>query len=348
MAATRIVQTNKPSGPVEAQIPPENIPVSAGGPWRRFFEALWRRLGGFQDDVYNGFVDAAGLQARIYQLEQAVTDANYEAAAARQLVSAILADRREIEELRAQVASAQQQASTLSQKLVQVEEERAKDQQQSSFQSQSLLQTAANTKYDLDHKVAAIVDGDAGLTTDAVSEGLTNQYFTDARARAALTATANDWTAAQSLEGAGLNWQLDYHADDDNGFLYQNVARAVCLTRNMRHTSGGVNYATQTDGSRFAITNTTLVWGYFSGASVGTAPSITPAFSFASTGLDLLAGNYLVSGTQVLTSRRTGWGAPTGTATRTTFDTATVTLPQLAEHVKALIDDATTHGLIGT
>lgn len=56
---------------------------------------------------------------------------------------------------------------------------------------------------------------------------------------------------------------------------------------------------------------------------------------------------YQVNGTQVVTSRRTGWGAPTGTATRTAFDTGTVTLPQLAERLKALIDDATTHGLIG-
>jgi hypothetical protein len=50
---------------------------------------------------------------------------------------------------------------------------------------------------------------------------------------------------------------------------------------------------------------------------------------------------------QVLGSRRTGWGAPTGTATRTTFATSTVTLAQLAERVKALVDDLTTHGLIG-
>jgi hypothetical protein len=35
------------------------------------------------------------------------------------------------------------------------------------------------------------------------------------------------------------------------------------------------------------------------------------------------------------------WGAPTGTATRTTFATGSVTLPQLAERVKALIDDIT-------
>jgi len=52
--------------------------------------------------------------------------------------------------------------------------------------------------------------------------------------------------------------------------------------------------------------------------------------------------------TQVLTTRRTGWTAPTGTATRTSFATGSVTLPALAEAVKALIDDLTTHGLIGT
>jgi len=50
---------------------------------------------------------------------------------------------------------------------------------------------------------------------------------------------------------------------------------------------------------------------------------------------------------QVVSNRKTGWTAPTGTATRTTFATSTVTLTQLAERVKALIDDLTTHGLIG-
>lgn len=58
-------------------------------------------------------------------------------------------------------------------------------------------------------------------------------------------------------------------------------------------------------------------------------------------------GRIQVAGTQVIGARVTGWGAPTGTATRTTFATGTVTLPLLAERVKALIDDLTTHGLIG-
>jgi hypothetical protein len=46
-------------------------------------------------------------------------------------------------------------------------------------------------------------------------------------------------------------------------------------------------------------------------------------------------------------AKPTGWGAATGTATRTTFLTSSVTLVTLAEHVKALIDDLTAYGLIG-
>ncbi len=44
---------------------------------------------------------------------------------------------------------------------------------------------------------------------------------------------------------------------------------------------------------------------------------------------------------------RTSLAAASGTATRTTYDTATVTLPQLAERVKAIIDDLRSYGLEG-
>jgi hypothetical protein len=50
-------------------------------------------------------------------------------------------------------------------------------------------------------------------------------------------------------------------------------------------------------------------------------------------------------------ARKTGWSTATGTATRATFVTSTVTTEQLAERVKALIDDLHNiagHGLIGT
>lgn len=61
----------------------------------------------------------------------------------------------------------------------------------------------------------------------------------------------------------------------------------------------------------------------------------------------LLMGTGASAPVQVLTTRRTGWAAATGTPTRTTFVTSSVTLPQLAERVKALIDDLITHGMIG-
>lgn len=54
-----------------------------------------------------------------------------------------------------------------------------------------------------------------------------------------------------------------------------------------------------------------------------------------------------MAGVSVLNARQTGWTAPTGTATRTTFATSTVTTEQLAQRVKGLIDDLITHGLIG-
>jgi hypothetical protein len=70
-------------------------------------------------------------------------------------------------------------------------------------------------------------------------------------------------------------------------------------------------------------------------------------FDFKDGGDFNLTGNILSLGTQVLTSRRTGWGTPTGTTSRATFDTGSVTTAQLAQAVKGLIEDLKTHGLIG-
>jgi hypothetical protein len=49
----------------------------------------------------------------------------------------------------------------------------------------------------------------------------------------------------------------------------------------------------------------------------------------------------------VLRERRIGWTPPTGVSSRATFDTASVSLVELAQRVRALIDDLTAHGLIG-
>lgn len=54
----------------------------------------------------------------------------------------------------------------------------------------------------------------------------------------------------------------------------------------------------------------------------------------------------LVNGSLVVQARRTGWTAATGTATRTAFATSTATTQDVAERLKALIDDLLAHGLI--
>lgn len=54
-----------------------------------------------------------------------------------------------------------------------------------------------------------------------------------------------------------------------------------------------------------------------------------------------------VGGAQVVAARRTGWAAPTGTASRASFDTGTASVADVAQRLKALIDDLTAHGLIG-
>lgn len=83
------------------------------------------------------------------------------------------------------------------------------------------------------------------------------------------------------------------------------------------------------------------------GGNVGIGATTAPTEKLAVVGNINLSGVYKVGGTQVLGTRKTGWTAPTGTATRSAFATSTVTLSQLAERVKALIDDMTSHGAIG-
>lgn len=60
------------------------------------------------------------------------------------------------------------------------------------------------------------------------------------------------------------------------------------------------------------------------------------------------SGTLKINGTQVVAARITGWADPTNTMSRATFDTTTVTLPQLAQRVGQMILDIKTHGMFGT
>jgi hypothetical protein len=58
------------------------------------------------------------------------------------------------------------------------------------------------------------------------------------------------------------------------------------------------------------------------------------------------SGTFQIFGTQVITTRKTGWGVASG-GSRAAFNSGTATLPQTAAALAALIFDLTAHGLIG-
>lgn len=81
---------------------------------------------------------------------------------------------------------------------------------------------------------------------------------------------------------------------------------------------------------------------------VGTDPGGTRAVRIGGN-VTVGSGNtYAVNDVQVVAARDTGWTAMTGTANKgTAYDTATVTLAQLAGRVMSLQAALTTHGLLG-
>lgn len=84
--------------------------------------------------------------------------------------------------------------------------------------------------------------------------------------------------------------------------------------------------------------------------SLGTSSYITigaSGYINISSGGYVNAGEYRVGSTKVVGSRRTGWTMPTGFLDRNGYNTSSVTLSVLAEHVAALFYDLQAHGLIG-
>lgn len=160
----------------------------------------------------------------------------------------------------------------------------------------------------------------------------------------------NDYSFAAA--GAGLI--IEDVVANIRRIRYTNVATQVVRT------NGRFDHST--DGVNFSLRNKTTDLGYLLATTTTGAPKLefgsgmdligySGDFTSETWSIDTATGNYSVATNKVIGARKTGWGAPTGTATRTTFDTATVTLPQLAERVKALLDDLNAtagHGLIGT
>lgn len=82
---------------------------------------------------------------------------------------------------------------------------------------------------------------------------------------------------------------------------------------------------------------------------VGTSASLTlTGAANLAVNISAASGSLQIAGTQVVAARNTGWTAWTGTAAKGTFDTATATLVNCAQTIKAITDALRLHGLIGT
>lgn len=137
-------------------------------------------------------------------------------------------------------------------------------------------------------------------------------------------------------------------------FDTDNVSIGAASTKFKVVTSGTYPRLTSLNGSNLEIRDSTDTYIFrINPNSAGVqidAPQGSPQtlyFSGGKINFGGATGVLHINGTQVLKTRITGWTAWTGNAARGGYATSTATLVNVAETMKALIDDLITHGLIG-
>jgi hypothetical protein len=144
----------------------------------------------------------------------------------------------------------------------------------------------------------------------------------------------NFFAASPTIDGTATNYYGFYVAAAPAGVTGNSFA-----VRLSDQAAGTLNYGIFQEGADDD--------NYFAGR-LGLNDS-TPSFPIDVAGdVNVQGGSvYRFNGVQIAQARRTGWVAPTGVAARNAIGTGVINLQQLAEHVKALIDDSMSHGFIG-
>lgn len=114
------------------------------------------------------------------------------------------------------------------------------------------------------------------------------------------------------------------------------TASATASTLVKRNGTAGASFGGTVNVVVLAGTGAWSTSGSISSTSAGTAFSGSSGAAVFNTTNSLTS--YAINGTVIIAGVDTGWTAMTGTATKGGFDTASVTLAQLAEVVKALSD----------
>lgn len=132
------------------------------------------------------------------------------------------------------------------------------------------------------------------------------------------------------------------------GKTYSNMTDCIFIGRDADATADGLFNAMAIGPGATVSTSNTMVIGA-SGSPVNVGIGTTNVTHRLTVNGQIRAeGQYNIGSVRVVSARMGGWTAATGDASRSTFVTSTVTTAELAQRVKALIDDLIAHGLIGT
>lgn len=246
---------------VISQLPPVTVPLMDKSgqmtpAWRRFLETLWKRTGGFKDEIWLAQFAALFTSTSFSSLQATI---DQQANVIAELRAIILAHRSyddQINELRGQIAATERQNSTILQQQQVLQQDAEK--QQNAVARASLVgsQTLINKQW---ASIQAIADTDetvANLTTTNIPEG-TRLYYTDARARAAISATGtgisyNNTTGVLTLslgtaaqEATGTSGHVLPFLDGSNTFGGTQTMNNLTVTGTLTATITG-NAATAT------------------------------------------------------------------------------------------------------
>lgn len=216
------------------------------------------------------------------------------------------------------------------------------------------INASAISSFNLSGTALSIVTGQVlGL---AAADGTATTVTSDARAAAPqfifrrANGTSTSMTALASGDAIGA---IQFRGHDGSALTTTRATIEATAAETWSGSGNGANILFKTTAVGATTAATTRMMLAASGALLiaGTTDDGTNKLRVTG-GVTVDTGNsYKVNNVAVLGARKTGWTVATGTATRTTFDTATVTLADLAQRVKALIDDlhnTAGHGLIGT